>query len=112
MLEKLTSAFQTRFEDFRKHNADCQFFAHPFDLVVENIPSSFQLEIIELQANVDLKQAYQENDLLTFYRSYLYENYTHLENHADLSFRQQILLRPVLFKNKAVQDKMQKSIYR
>lgn len=82
MVEKLTSAFETRFEDFRKHNADFQLFAHPFDLVVENIPSSFQLEILELQANVDLKRAYNENDLLTFYRSYVYGNYTNLENHA------------------------------
>ena len=53
------------------HNADFQLFAHPFDLVVENIPSSFQLEIIELQANVNLKRAYNENNLLTFYRSYV-----------------------------------------
>uniref|UniRef100_H2ZD91 Uncharacterized protein n=1 Tax=Ciona savignyi TaxID=51511 RepID=H2ZD91_CIOSA len=81
-IEKLTSAFKTRFEDFRKHNADVQLFAHPFDLVVENIPPRFQLEIIELQANVDLKRAYRENDLLTFYRSYVYGNYTNLENHA------------------------------
>ena len=90
MVEKLTSAFETSFEDFRKHNADCQLFAHPFDLVVENIPSSFQLKVIELQANIDLKRAYHENDLLTFYRSYAYENYTNLESHAknDLSFRQ------------------------
>ena len=68
MVEKLTLAFETRFEDFRKHDADFQIFAQPFDLVVENIPPSFQLEIIELQANVDLKRAYHENDLLTFYR--------------------------------------------
>ena len=81
-IEKLTSAFETRFEDFKKHNVDVQLFAHPFDLVVENTPPSFQLEIIELQANVDLKQAYHENDLLTFYRSYVYGNYTNLENHA------------------------------
>ena len=67
MVEKLTLAFETRFEDFRKHDADFQIFAQPFDLVVENIPPSFQLEIIELQANVDLKRAYHENDLLTFY---------------------------------------------
>ena len=54
-IEKLTSAFETRFEDFRKHNVDVQLFAHPFDLVVENTPPSFQLEIIQMQANVDLK---------------------------------------------------------
>ena len=69
MVEKLTSAFEIRFEDFRKHNADCQLFAHPFNLVVKNIPFSFQLEIIELQVNVDHKRAYHENDLITFYRS-------------------------------------------
>ena len=54
-IEKLTSAFETRFEDFRKHNVDVKLFAHPFDLVVENTPPSFQLEIIQMQANVDLK---------------------------------------------------------
>ena len=82
MVEKLTLAFETRFEDFRKHNADFQIFAQPFDLVVKNIPPSFQLEIIELQANVDLKRAYHENNLLTFYRSYVYTNYTNLAKHA------------------------------
>ena len=40
---------------FGKHNPDCQLYAHPFNLVVENIPSRFQLEIIELQLNVELK---------------------------------------------------------
>ena len=81
-IEKLTSAFETRLEDFRKRRTDVPIFAHPFDLVVENTPPSFQLEIIELQANVDLKRAYHENDLLTFYRCYVYGNYTNLENHA------------------------------
>ena len=41
MVKKLTSAFETCFEDFRKHNPGCQLFAHPFDLIVENIPSNF-----------------------------------------------------------------------
>ena len=74
MVEKLSSTFETRIEDFRKHNADSYAFAHPLDLVVKNIPSSFQLEIIERQANVDLKRAHHENDFLTFYRSYVQKN--------------------------------------
>ena len=86
------------------------FFDHPFDMVVENKlkPSSFQLKIIKLQSNVDLKQAYHENDSLTFYRSYGYGNYTNLENQAreinDFSFLQHI--------NEAVQNKMKESAYR
>ena len=55
MVEKLTSAFETCFDDFRKHNTNFQLFAYPFDLVVKNISLSYQLEIIKLQANFDLK---------------------------------------------------------
>ena len=35
MVKNLTLAFKTSFEDIRKHNPDCQLFAHPFDLVEE-----------------------------------------------------------------------------
>ena len=55
MFKKLISTFETCFEDFRKHNRDCQLFAQLFDLVVKNIPSSFHLKIIEMQVNVNLK---------------------------------------------------------
>ena len=55
MDKKLTLAFKTYFENFRKQNPDSQHSAHSFDLVVEDIPSSFRLEIVELQVNVDLK---------------------------------------------------------
>ena len=62
MVEKLLSAFATRFEDFQNCKVDFQIFVHPFDLAVKIIPNSFQLEIIDLQENVDFKRVYNEND--------------------------------------------------
>ena len=74
MVEKLISVFYTRFENFRIHNAYFQLFAHPFDLVVEDNLFRFQLKITKLQANVNLIRTCNKNNLLAFYKSYVYGN--------------------------------------
>ena len=65
IVEKLSSAFATNFENFLNRKANFEIFAHLFDLGVKNIPDSFQLKIIELQDNANFKRTYNENDLLT-----------------------------------------------
>ena len=82
IVEKHSFAVATRLEVFQNRKIDFQAFAHPLDLAVENIPSCFQLKIIELQENVDFKRAYNENGLPTFYKHYVYGNYKNLENHT------------------------------
>ena len=71
VVEKQSFAAATRLEVFQNRKIDLQAFTHSLDLAVENIPSCFQLKIIELQENVDFKRAYNENDLLTFYKRYV-----------------------------------------
>ena len=57
-------------------------FAQPFDLVVEDFPDDFQMELIELQADMETNRKYSENSSVEFYKSYLCEKYSNLSRHA------------------------------
>jgi len=56
-------------------------FAQPFDLGVEDCPDDFQMELIELQANMETKRTYSENSLVDFYKLYVCEKYPNLSRH-------------------------------
>lgn len=43
-------------------------FSNPFTISVENAPESMQLEIIDIQNDQDLRNKFNEGDLLNFYR--------------------------------------------
>ena len=45
MVEKLSSVFPTRFEDFQNRLVDFKILAHLFDLAAENIPDCFELKV-------------------------------------------------------------------
>jgi hypothetical protein len=60
--------FSSRFQDFRKHEATFSLFSTPFDVNVETVPDEFQLEIIDLQCNEDVKGKFQDITLLDFYK--------------------------------------------
>ena len=82
MVAKLSSVFASGFRDFRHHKFSFPLFTCLFDLVPENTADCFQLDIIELQASVDLRRTFNQNDLLTFYSSFVHANYSKLEYHA------------------------------
>jgi hypothetical protein len=63
--------FSSRFQDFRKHEAAFSLFSTPSDVNVETVPEEFQLEIIDLQCNEDLKSKFRDITLLDFYKLYL-----------------------------------------
>jgi hypothetical protein len=63
--------FSSRFQDFRKHEATFSLFSTPSDVNIETVPDEFQLEIIDLQCNEDLKSKFQDITLLDFYKLYL-----------------------------------------
>ena len=54
--------------DFRQNKIKLKLFARPFDLSVEDSPEDFQMEHIELQADMDTKRKYSENSLVDFYK--------------------------------------------
>ena len=47
--------FQKRFPDLDINSKEIRLFQNPFDCNVTEIPSRFQMEIIDLQANVQIK---------------------------------------------------------
>ncbi|XP_067126316.1 uncharacterized protein [Centruroides vittatus] len=67
-LDILIQSFQDRFSDFKKVKPLLDIFSNPFTISVENAPESMQLEIIDIQNDQDLRNKFNEGDLLNFYR--------------------------------------------
>ena len=75
--------FKSRFHDFRKHEDSFTLFACPFDVSAESAKDKFQMELIELQCNRDLKNIFREVSLIDFYKLYLpAEKFPILSDHA------------------------------
>ena len=68
--------------DFRKYKPEFKLFSVPFDMSVEECPNFCQLELLDLQSDMNLKNAYQNNDLLTFYKNYLQGSFPNTEKNA------------------------------
>ncbi|XP_065642483.1 general transcription factor II-I repeat domain-containing protein 2A-like [Hydra vulgaris] len=71
LILKLIDEFDTRFCDFKKEKNELDLFAHPFSIKAKTVRIEFQMELIELQNNKDLKKAYKEVKLLEFYKKYM-----------------------------------------
>ena len=69
--QTLCRQIENRFEDFRNHDSKFRYFSEPFDVEPEKAPESLQMELIDLQADPDLRRAYNSNDLVEFYKLYL-----------------------------------------
>ncbi|XP_072389669.1 general transcription factor II-I repeat domain-containing protein 2-like [Diabrotica undecimpunctata] len=67
-LDILIQSFQERFSEFKKVKPLLNIFSNPFTISVENVPESMQLEIIDIQNDQDLRNKFNEGDLLNFYR--------------------------------------------
>ena len=70
-VQKLRDDFTSWFPEFRQDEMNVKFFAQPFDLAVEDSPDDCQMELIELQADIDIKRGYPENSLADFYKRYV-----------------------------------------
>jgi hypothetical protein len=67
ILESLKQKFQERFNDFRSHKFEFDLFNKPFDIEVYDSPEDIQMELIELQANDELKSKFKSLKLIEFY---------------------------------------------
>ena len=67
-ITKLCAEFGSRFIDFRNHEMEFNLFSQPFDVTPDDIPDCYQMEVIDLQCDMDLKRAYDSNDVITFYK--------------------------------------------
>ncbi|CAK1601466.1 unnamed protein product [Parnassius mnemosyne] len=65
-LDILIQSFQDRFSEFKKVKHLLDIFSNPFTISVENAPESMQ--IIDIQNDQDLRNKFNEGDLLNFYR--------------------------------------------
>ena len=71
------------FADFWKHYDELKLFSDPFRIDVNDAYALFQLELIDMLSDSDLKRAYAEHDLLRFYRQYVTSvSYPNLSQHA------------------------------
>ncbi|XP_012554783.2 general transcription factor II-I repeat domain-containing protein 2 [Hydra vulgaris] len=83
LILKVIDEFDTRFCDFKEEKNELDLFSHPFSIKVETVRDEFQMELIELQNNKDLKDAYKDVELLELYKKYMnIEVYPHLCKHA------------------------------
>ena len=64
LLNNLIEKFETRFEDFRRNSVDMKVFGNPFEVDYSIVPHAFQMELIDIQNNTDLKTAFGQNDFL------------------------------------------------
>ena len=80
---KLIQAFDERFQDVKNVQKELDMFAMPFNVQPADVPENFQMEIIELQSNNELKAKYNNLPLLDFYKLYVRaEDFPILRRHA------------------------------
>uniref|UniRef100_A0ABM5FVD0 General transcription factor II-I repeat domain-containing protein 2A-like n=1 Tax=Pogona vitticeps TaxID=103695 RepID=A0ABM5FVD0_9SAUR len=83
LLFNLVQEFQNRFQDFRKNQPPFLIFATPFSEDINILPANLQMECIELQSDIQLKEKFDHVSLMDFYKVYVpREKYPSLHNHA------------------------------
>lgn len=81
----LIQEFESRFQDFRKNEEYFNIFSTPFSLEINKLPSNLQMECIELQSDIQLKEKFGNVSLLEFYKDCLpRDKYPNFHNHALL----------------------------
>ncbi|XP_067123968.1 general transcription factor II-I repeat domain-containing protein 2-like [Centruroides vittatus] len=83
LLFDLIQEFENRFSDFRENNLNFCIFATPFTVDIEMLPATFQMECIEFQSDIQLKEKFDHVSLFDFYKTYLPRDiYPALHSHA------------------------------
>ena len=67
----LINEVETRFQDFRMNSQLFAIFATPFSVDITAVETKFQVECIELQSDIQLKEKSNQSSLLDFYKLYL-----------------------------------------
>ena len=83
-INNLSEEFSTRFSDFRSLEIKLKLFSTPFDLSELSVPINFQMEIIELKCNDNLKSKFNAcKNVTEFYKNVLpSKDYPNLSKNA------------------------------
>ena len=85
-MKDLMDQFSARFSDARAHKQEFELFGSPFDISIDDVPETVQMELIELQNNKIMRSKFQDKfiSLLEFYHKYVQEagSYENLIDHA------------------------------
>lgn len=86
IITKLSEEYSRRFADFGKIENLLSIVHEPFSVDIEKIPSEFQLEIIDLQCNNNLKDLYRSEEICSFYKSLDSDKFSNLKTLAKKMF--------------------------
>jgi 17beta-estradiol 17-dehydrogenase/3beta-hydroxysteroid 3-dehydrogenase/mitotic-spindle organizing protein 1 len=64
----LQKEFQARFKDFEEYSKDIHLFQNPFTFEMEEASEIYQLELIDMQTNVELKEVFHSSTREQFYK--------------------------------------------
>lgn len=72
-IDILINEFQLRFQMFKneKTAVSMKMFSSPFNIDVDTVPEDFQMEVIDMQNNTDLKNVFFSVNIENFYKSYV-----------------------------------------
>ena len=68
-INKMKVEFDQRFCDFQDSKVEFQIFTSPFDFPAEEAPSELQMDLLDLQARMDLKTKFSSQTPLEFYQA-------------------------------------------
>jgi hypothetical protein len=64
----LRKEFQARFQDFEEYSKDIRLFQNPFTFEMEEASEIYQFELIDMQTNDELKEAFHSSAREKFYK--------------------------------------------
>lgn len=74
-----------------------KMFSSPFNIDVDTVPEGFQMEVIDMQNNTDLKNVFFSVNIENFYESYVSPEKFPFLTKNDVSDRKYVCLRTIIF---------------
>lgn len=82
-VNSLSEEFAIRFSDIRQHSSQISLFVSPFEVDVLSAPDAYEMELVDLQCNSNLKEKFHAFSLVDFYKKYAsVDNLPLLRKHA------------------------------
>jgi 17beta-estradiol 17-dehydrogenase/3beta-hydroxysteroid 3-dehydrogenase/mitotic-spindle organizing protein 1 len=86
LVSNLKDEFSRRFLDFYLLEKDFALLTMPFSIDVSDVPVQLQIELIDMQSDISLKEKFKESELLQFWSSLKNDKFLNLKNFARKMF--------------------------